>query len=156
MAVTPKDDKDAEVYRFVYLGYKRPRDEGTPIAVQSDFTGSESFSHFSPRLGFEYQSNDNFMWYGSYTDGFKSGGFDMRGNQSINPNAGDPYQEETVDTFEVGFKSEWNDRTLRLNAAAFTSSYDDMQVTVQRAVNNTVASQVLNAASADIRGLKWR
>ncbi len=85
-----EDDKDAEVYRFVYLGYKRPRDAGTPIAVQSDFTGSETFSHFSPRVGFEYQSNDNFMWYGSYTDGFKSGGFDMRGNQSINPNAGDP------------------------------------------------------------------
>ncbi len=78
----------------------------------------------------------------------------MRGNQAINPNAGDPYQEETVDTFELGFKSEWNDRTLRLNAAAFTSSYDDMQVTVQRAVNNTVASQVLNAASADIRGFE--
>jgi iron complex outermembrane receptor protein len=149
-----KDDKDAEVYRFVYLGYKKPRDAGTPIAVQSDFEGSETFSHFSPRVGFEYQSNDNFMWYGSYTDGFKSGGFDMRGNQSINPNAGDPYQEETVDTFELGFKSEWNDRTLRLNAAAFSSSYDDMQVTVQRAVNNTVASQVLNAASADIRGFE--
>ena len=41
-----------------------------------------------------------------------------------------------------------------LNAAVFTSAYDDMQVTVQRAVNNTVASQVLNAASADINGLE--
>lgn len=148
-----KDDKDADVYRYVYLGNKRPRDPGTPIAVQSDFAGSESFSHFSPRVGFEYQSSDSFMWYGSYTDGFKSGGFDMRGNQAINPNAGDPYQEETVDTFEVGFKSEWNN-SIRLNVAAFQSSYDDMQVTVQRAVNNTVASQVLNAASADIEGFE--
>ncbi len=149
-----KDDKDAAVYRYVYLGYKLPRDTANKIGVQSDFTGDESFNHFSPRVGFEYQANDNVMMYGSYTDGFKSGGFDMRGNQSVNPNAGDPYQPETVDTFELGVKSELWERRLRLNAALFTSAYDDMQVTVQRAVNNTVASQVLNAASADINGLE--
>ena len=149
-----KDDKDAAVYRYVYLGYKLPRDTANKIGTQSDFTGDESFSHFSPRVGFEYQANDQVMMYGSYTNGFKSGGFDMRGNQSVNPNAGDPYQPETVDTFELGVKSELWDRRVRLNAAVFTSSYDDMQVTVQRAVNNTVASQVLNAASADINGLE--
>ncbi len=149
-----EDDKDANVYRFVYLGYKLPRNAATKIGTQSDFTGSENFSHFSPRVGFEYQANDSMMLYGSYTDGFKSGGFDMRGNQSVNPNAGDPYQPETVDTYELGLKSEWLDRRLRVNAAVFASAYDDMQVTVQRAVNNTVASQVLNAASADINGIE--
>lgn len=150
-----KDDKDANVYRYVYLGYKKPRDTANKIGTQSDFTGSESFNHFSPRVGFEYQANDKVMVYGSYTDGFKSGGFDMRGNQSVNPKAGDPYQPETVDTYELGVKSELLDRRLRLNTALFSSKYDDMQVTVQRAVNNTVASQVLNAASADIQGLEF-
>lgn len=147
-----RDEKDADVYRFVYLGTKLPRNDGTAIAVQSDFTGNASFSHFSPRLGVEYQANRQLMYYGSYTNGFKSGGFDMRGNQSINPNAGDPYEPETVDTFELGMKSEWLNQRLRLNAAVFYSKYDDMQVTVQRAVGNNVASQVLNAASADIKG----
>lgn len=147
-----KDDKTANVYRFMYLGFKHPRQSANKIATQSDFNGDESFSHFSPRLGFEYQANDQLMWYGSYTDGFKSGGFDMRGNQQTNPQANEPYQPETVDTVEFGVKSEWLDRRLRLNAAVFSSSYDDMQVTVQRAVGNNVASQVLNAASADING----
>lgn len=147
-----KDDKTANVYRFMYLGFKHPRQSANKIATQSDFNGDESFSHFSPRLGFEYQANDQLMWYGSYTDGFKSGGFDMRGNQQLNPKANEPYQPETVDTVEFGVKSEWLDRRLRLNAAVFSSSYDDMQVTVQRAVGNNVASQVLNAASADING----
>ncbi|HEY9043740.1 MAG TPA: TonB-dependent receptor, partial [Rheinheimera sp.] len=91
--------------------------------------------------------------------GFKSGGFDMRANQSINPDADEPYQEETVDTYELGMKSEWLEQRLRLNAAVFMSSYDDMQVTVQRSVETspgviTVASQVLNAASADINGVE--
>src|SRR5690606_26088217 len=39
-----------------------------------------------------------------------------------------------------------------LNAAVFYSDYEDMQVTVQRAVTNGVASQVLNAADATVQG----
>ena len=155
-----KDDKDASVYRYVYNGYKFPRQTGgTIIAVQTDFQGSESFSHFSPRLGLEYQHSRDLMLYGSYTNGFKSGGFDMRANQAINPDANKPYQEETVNTFELGMKSEWFNQRLRLNAAVFMAKYDDMQVTVQRSVETapgtvTVASQVLNAANADINGVE--
>ncbi|MEN3160248.1 TonB-dependent receptor [Alkalimonas sp. NCh-2] len=148
-----KDDKEADVYRFMYLGNKSPRESGgTILQVQSDFSDKASFSHFSPRVGVEYQHSRDLMYYASYTNGFKSGGFDMRANQSINPEAANPYQPETVDTFELGIKSEWLNQRLRLNAAAFYSKYDDMQVTVQRAVPNDVASQVLNAASADIKG----
>lgn len=150
-----EDDKDARVYRYMYLGYKLPRVEGgTRLQVQTDFEKSASFNHFSPRLGFEYQANNDLMLYGSYTDGFKSGGFDMRVVKSLNPSADEPYQPETVDTFELGVKSEWLDRRLRLNAAVFAAAYDDMQVTVLRAVGNNVASQVLNAASADINGIE--
>ena len=150
-----KDDKDANVFRYMYLGYKLPRvSGGTVLQVQTDFTNSASFNHFSPRVGFEYQASDSVMYYGSYTDGFKSGGFDMRAVKSLNPSADQPYQPETVDTFELGVKSEWFERRLRLNAAVFSSAYDDMQVTVQRAVGNNVASQVLNAASASIDGLE--
>jgi iron complex outermembrane receptor protein len=150
-----EDDKDANVFRYMYLGNKHPRvSGGTILQVQTNFTNSASFNHFSPRLGFEYQANDRVMYYGSYTDGFKSGGFDMRAVKSLNPSADQPYQPETVDTFELGVKSEWFERRLRLNAAVFSSAYDDMQVTVQRAVGNNVASQVLNAASASIDGLE--
>ncbi|MBU1437163.1 MAG: TonB-dependent receptor, partial [Gammaproteobacteria bacterium] len=117
-----KDDKDANVFRYMYLGYKLPRvSGGTILQVQTDFENSASFNHFSPRIGFEYQSTDSVMYYGSYTDGFKSGGFDMRAVKSLNPSADQPYQPETVDTFELGVKSEWFERRLRLNAAVFTS-----------------------------------
>ncbi|OBP14083.1 hypothetical protein A5320_15620 [Rheinheimera sp. SA_1] len=150
-----KDDKDANVFRYMYLGNKHPRvSGGTILQVQTNFENSASFNHFSPRVGFEFQATDSVMYYGSYTDGFKSGGFDMRAVKSLNPSADQPYQPETVDTFELGVKSEWFERRLRLNAAVFSSAYDDMQVTVQRAVGNNVASQVLNAASASIDGLE--
>ncbi|CAN0603764.1 unnamed protein product, partial [Ectocarpus sp. 12 AP-2014] len=38
-----------------------------------------------------------------------------------------PVEEETLDSFEVGIKSDWND-TLRLNAAAFFNKYEGLQL----------------------------
>lgn len=152
-----RDEKDADVYRYVYLGIRYPHDQPTtPFAVQSDFADSATFNRFSPRVGLEYQLSDDIMAYGSYTNGFKSGGFDMRANKSVNPDADAPYDPEIVDTYELGFKAEWFNHRLRTNVAAFYSDYDDMQITVQRAVNNNtdVASQVLNAGKADIKGLE--
>src|SRR5690606_25349662 len=57
-----KDDKDASVYRYVYAGYKFPRDtDGVYVATQTEFADTESFSHFSPRLGAEYQYSRDLM-----------------------------------------------------------------------------------------------
>ncbi|WP_417358569.1 TonB-dependent receptor [Gallaecimonas pentaromativorans] len=152
-----RDKKDADVYRYVYLGIRYPHDPATPpFAVQSDFADSATFSRFSPRVGLEYQLTQDLMVYGSYTNGFKSGGFDMRANKSVNPDADKPYSPEIVDTYEVGAKAEWFNHRLRTNIAAFYSNYDDMQITVQRAVNNNtdVASQVLNAGKSEIKGME--
>ncbi|WKE67088.1 TonB-dependent receptor [Gallaecimonas kandeliae] len=152
-----QDKKDANVYRLLYLGIRYPHDApATPLLVQSDFQDSATFHRFSPRAGLEYQLSDDIMVYGSYTNGFKSGGFDMRANKSVNPDADKPYDPEIVDTYELGLKAEWLDRRLRTNIATFYSDYKDMQITVQRAVNNNtdVASQVLNAGKSSIKGVE--
>lgn len=148
------DDKSADVYRATYLGLKFPDDEADPIAINSDFATQASWSRFSPHASVRYRANRNLMYYASYSNGFKSGGVDMRADQSLNPDANQPYDPEIVDTFEVGLKSEFWDRRVRLNAALFYSDYRDMQVTVQRAVDAGVASQVLNAADATVEGFE--
>lgn len=148
------DDKSANVLRQTFLGLKFPEDEATPIAVNSDFSTDASWSRFSPHASVRYRPHRNLMYYASYSNGFKSGGVDMRADQSLNPNANQPYDPEIVDTFELGFKSELWDRRVRLNAAVFYSDYRDMQVTVQRAVDAGVASQVLNAADATVSGFE--
>ena len=79
----------------------------------------------------------------------------MRADVSLNPDASNPYDPETVDTVEFGVKSEMLDGRMRLNAAAFFSDYQDMQVTVQRAIEGGgVASQVLNAADSTVQGFE--
>ncbi|MGX5915059.1 TonB-dependent receptor [Aliidiomarina sp. Khilg15.8] len=149
-----QDDKEADVYRALFLGIKYPEDDATLLAVNSDFTTEADWSRFSPHASVRYTVNRDLMYYASYSNGFKSGGVDMRADVSLNPDADQPYDPEIVDTFEVGMKAELLDRRLRLNAAVFYSDYQDMQVTVQRAVDAGVASQVLNAADATVQGFE--
>ena len=151
------DKKSANVYRYVYLGPKYPNDDlGDPFGVQSDFTGEESWNKFTPHVGLDYQVNDDVLVYAKFSSGFKSGGFDMRGNQSVNPSADDPFDPETVDSYEIGLKTEFWDGRARVNIAAFYNDYKDMQVTVQRSVGDgsDFASQVLNAANAETKGIE--
>lgn len=149
------DEKVADVYRYLFLGEKYPEQQATPLLVQSDFTGNEEWSEFSPHLGAQYRFDDDVMAYASFTSGFKSGGFDMRANQSVNPLAQEPFDPEIVDSFEAGVKSSLWDSRIRLNAAIFYNDYQDMQVTVQRAVGATdYASQVVNAGEAKMKGFE--
>ncbi|CAI8153641.1 MAG: Pesticin receptor [Pseudidiomarina mangrovi] len=149
------DDKKADVYRFSYLGLRYPNtNDGTLFATNSDFTTEADWSKFSPHASVRYKATDDTMYYASFSNGFKSGGVDMRADVSLNPNASNPYDPEEVDTLEFGVKTELLDGRMRLNAAVFSSDYTDMQVTVQRAVPAGVASQVLNAAEATVRGFE--
>ena len=81
------------------------------------------------KVGLQYHLADDVMFYGSYSRGFKSGKFDLEflhtddtpfPQRALNP--------ETLDAFEVGFKSTLADRTLLLNAAVFYNIWKDQQV----------------------------
>ncbi|WP_295802499.1 TonB-dependent receptor [uncultured Microbulbifer sp.] len=160
-----QDEKSADVFKGNYLGVYSPmfadRYDGTPAmdtpyAVLTDYSNSDEWGQFSPKAGVNYQINDDVMVYASYSAGFKSGGFDMRGDASVNPETVDGYDPETVGTYEFGLKSQlFNDR-IRLNAAAFHTNYEDMQVTVQTfsEATQSFSSAVLNAGESEIQGLE--
>jgi iron complex outermembrane receptor protein len=154
-----QDEKEATVFVAQYLG-RLPADQtlfdenNVPpgfllFAVQSDYTAKRTFSDVSPRLGVDFRLNDNVLTYAGYSAGFKSGGFDMRGNQAANPQTSAGYDSETADNFEVGMKSNWLDDTLQLNLTVFYTPYHDVQIGSQQFVNlngnPTNATAVLNA-----------
>ncbi|MDX2368767.1 MAG: TonB-dependent receptor [Colwellia sp.] len=155
-----EDTKEADVYRYRFFDAVYPNDVANGTVVPSDaqlansFSGEETWSHFSPRVGVEYQANDDLMLYASFADGFKSGGYNMRGDIGADTDASKPFTPETVDTYEIGFKSELTD-SLRVNATYFYSDYTDMQVTVLRAAsNNNFVQRVVNAGQAKIQGVE--
>ena len=116
----------------------------------------ESWSNVGGKLGAEYQLNEDTLVYSYYARGFKSGGFVGR---IVIPEDSGPFNEEYVDTYEIGIKTELLDRTLRLNIAAFFNEYDDMQLAniyfTEDAFGNTVnGNTILNAANAETSGME--
>ena len=95
-----------------------------------------------------YRFSPGFMGYASYSQGFKSGGFNRRYNSLLQAD-GTPlgYDEETAESIELGFKAN-PDASLRLNGAVFSNSYDDIQLTYRVGP----APLLFNAGKATIKG----
>lgn len=100
-------------------------------------------SEFTPKIGLDFYMTDSVFLFGSISEGFKSGGFNF--TSAIDSSEYDP---EYLTAYEIGLKSDWLDKKLRINASLFYYDYDDLQV---QSFENSVV-KIHNAASADING----
>jgi iron complex outermembrane receptor protein len=89
------------------------------------------------------------MFYASATNGFRSGGWNWT-EPTIPGLTG--FGPEEVWSYEVGVKTMFLNGRARLNMAAFTADYSDIQVRVNDPVSSLVIVQ--NAASATINGIE--
>ena len=146
-----------------------------PAFIDSGFfSGPIEFSdsNWSPEVTLKYQASDDVNVFASFKTGFKSGGVD----NSALPSASllgfddpDPairqatadaliYQSETAKGGEIGIKSQFNDRTVTLNATAYYYVFDDLQVQNFDAV--AIQFQTLNAGEVTSKGIdlefNWR
>lgn len=131
----------------------------TLLAIRTDFDKGDAnndWSETSPSLRGSWDFNEDIMMYAGWAKGFKSGGFDMRADGAVEPNAVDGYDPETVDTYELGFKAQLLNDRLRLNVTVFESDFKDMQVTVQAPAPAPAffSSTVINAGEAEIKGVE--
>ena len=110
-------------------------------AVENEWTG---------KLGLDYRFNDEWMVYTSISRGYRSGSF----------NGGVYYEErpletayaapEYIDAYEVGFKADLFENSMRLNVAAFLYDYTDQQF-----INVVNLSNFLeNAGGSSIQGME--
>ncbi|MBZ6379591.1 TonB-dependent receptor [Pacificimonas aurantium] len=91
------------------------------------------------------------MVYGTYSTGYKAGGYNSRG--TVRENVG-PYDPETVDAFELGLKSDLFDRSVQLNLAAFLNKYSDLQSSVTKQGAVRAENVTVNVASAETYGIE--
>jgi len=116
-----------------------------------DAPKKEDWSQFTPRLGLEYQLDNDTMIFASYSQGFKSGTFNPRAE--TNESAANP---EIVDSIELGIKKDWND-VLRTNVTLFSLDHKDRQyITVTPDPDDlTVLNQNLdNIKGSTVKGLE--
>ena len=83
-------------------------------------TKKNSWSDISPRFVADYRINDEIMVWGSYTNGYKAGGFN-----SVEINS--QFDNEDVDNLEIGMKGAWADIGLSVNTSIFNYVYNDKQ-----------------------------
>jgi iron complex outermembrane recepter protein len=115
--------------------------------------GSGKFKKFTPKVGVDWRPNDDTMLYGSWSRGYRSGGFSPRASTAAT--ASTPFQPEVVDSYEVGAKLDLLDRRVQLNIAGFYSDYNGLQqnTTIPGGPtgNQTITS---NVGSATIKGIE--
>ena len=125
------------------------------------FTDKDSWNNCSPKLGFQYLPNDDTQIYGNWTRGYRSGGYNFRitapaAFEAIFP-AGQSraFDEEKVDSFELGAKMDFADRRGQLNAAVFYTDISDMQRELNLSDPTAgVLQTIINTADAGIMGLE--
>ena len=105
------------------------------------------FTDASISATIQYRWTESFMTYFSYSEGFKSGGWNPLYNAvqlNLEPTS---FNEETAETLEFGFKADISD-SLRVNGAIFSTDYTDLQFTFRVGI----VPLLFNAGEASIDG----
>lgn len=122
----------------------------TPLTENFITDYGKSWNDFTPQATLRWTPNDKTMAYATISRGFKGGGF--LNNASKAAAASIAYNPETVTNFEVGYKAEFLDHTVRWNSALFLMKYKNLQV--QQTLASCLCNVVSNAASATIKGIE--
>jgi iron complex outermembrane receptor protein len=138
-----------------------PDDFSSYYFVAADFDDETTFTSWAPKIGLDYQFNDDVMGYATVNRGFKSGGYNVRAQETQFPDSALPFDDEVMTVAEVGVKSVLANRSLLLNADIFYGNYTDIQVSTFTdydsdgdGTNDAFYGDFLNAGDATISGIE--
>lgn len=102
----------------------------------------------------KYNWTDDFNTWFTYSTGFRSGGFNGRGQSFTSASV--PYDPESVASYEAGFKSQFADNRVQINGTFFYTNYKDLQLdsNVASPFGSGQETIVNNAARASIKGIE--
>lgn len=137
------DYRETAGSRFLLTNPPQLTTQTTPVGSTVPAPRKADFSEPTWKFALDHNVTPDLLLYVSYSRGFKAGVFNT---VSLNTN---PVEPEKIDAYELGLKSEWFDRRVRFNAAAYYYDYSNLQVT--QYVNGFYILN--NAAKAEIKGL---
>lgn len=112
-------------------------------------TFSLDSEHIDPEISVTWDWSDSVSTYAKWSTAYKAGGVSPR-SATLRP-----YQEEEVETFEIGLKSEFWDQRARFNAAIFTTDYDGLQINFSDPLNLTIIETINAVSAVEIDGLEF-
>ena len=133
-----------------------------PLAGLNGVTGTYDGGHWDYRADVQYQWTPDLMTYASFATGFKGGGISPRPYVAAQVT---PFGPETLDAYELGFKSYWFDRRVRLNVSGFYNTYHDYQAPAAVCLDSsgnelaepfgtTLCGEYQNVGDATIKGVE--
>jgi iron complex outermembrane receptor protein len=112
-------EEDKELEKFVDDGLGN-------VSIPQGTTAKRSDNAVIWRGGLRYEFDNGAMVYGTYSTGFRSGGFSPRAaTVAVLERGQDP---EKLTNYEAGARTRWLDNRLQLNLTLFHMIYDDMQI----------------------------
>lgn len=161
------DKKEGHYEREVYdgQGLLLPATGGTTKqkaqrSIYAPLFYEPSFSdwNFSYDLTLSYELADDVLAYATYAKTFKTGGINQNGvpvDTSGNPiEAAYTIKPESVNHWEAGIKSQFWNRKITLNLAAFRTSIDDFQANVSNGQFGVLRGYLANAEKVRTQGLE--
>ncbi|MFC4291108.1 TonB-dependent receptor [Sphingorhabdus arenilitoris] len=115
--------------------------------------GNSSNNNISGKVSAQFEPNDDLLFYGSFTRGYKGPAFNVFFNHTA-PNNAVPIDEELSDAFEVGMKSQFWDRKIQVNTALFQATYDGFQANNFILLNNQLITNLTNAGTVRTKGFE--
>jgi iron complex outermembrane receptor protein len=97
-------------------------DVGDPVPM--DY--SDDNSKFNYLLSVDYKIDADKMIYASTSTGYRAGSAGIAPD-TTRPGYWQQIEPETITNYEIGAKTEWLDKTLRINIAAYRQDYQDYQ-----------------------------
>ena len=122
----------------------------TPLTINFNTPYGKSWSAWTPQATLSWTPNNTMMAYATISRGFKGGGFQNNASKAVAANTA--YEPENVTNYEVGYKTELFDRSVRWNSALFMMKYKNLQV--QQTLASCLCNIISNAASATIKGIE--
>lgn len=116
----------------------------------------ENFSAPTGHITVDYRASDDINLYARVARGYRSGGFNARQPTSVANNIGlIPFKDETITSYEFGFKTEFAD-TVRLNGSAFYNVYKDQLVSLPIPITGggSFGNAVVNAGKTNYWGFE--
>jgi iron complex outermembrane receptor protein len=101
----------------------------------------QKFDNFSAKLGLQLYPADDLMFYTSWSEGYKTGGWTTRFTVPQADPLSAAFDEEEATTIEFGVKTQLFDNSVQINAAIFTTDYENIQLNQQVGVSPTIDNQ---------------
>jgi len=145
--------------------------------VANALGGDEDDSFFAPKVTLTWTPTDDQLYYLSWAESFKPKGIstilggtgafytdctDPDGDGPLEPPCTDPiagfrFDQEKLDNYEIGAKTDWLENRVRLNGALFYQDFKNKQVSTQVTDPDTgiLSPRILNAGAAEVWGVEF-